>query len=223
MSVNLEQSKKSEGRKEDILRISYELFLNLGYTKTSMREIASKSEVSLGLASYYFKSKRAIAKEIIGEKFAQFEKITGDYVNKQEHPILYSALLVCLNYTIFSSEKFILFYQDTMREDIFLEMIIASGNETYLNIRNKYQPELSDEEANAMGWYGNHISVSMERTLVLYAGKSPLLEETIPEIIFKSYIGLWHFDGIEQETEKACEESKILTVQIIAEHPELFN
>lgn len=222
MREKTEVAKKSDSRKEDILKVSYELFIEQGYEKASMRQIAANAGVSLGLAAYHYKSKKEIALEIIKRKFRILSETAELYVDRTEEPILYSALLVCLNYTVFSSERFRAFYMDSLREDIFFEVIAQSGNETYMSIRDKYKPELDDEKASAMGWYGNYISVSMERTLVLYAeGKK--LPGTVPEIIFKSYIDFWHFPGIDELVDDACRRSRTLTEQIISEHPELFN
>ena len=69
-----------------------------------------------------------------------------------------------------------------------------------MSIRDNYRQDLSDEEAEKMGWYGNFISVSMERTLVLYDDSLEMMEGSIPDVIFKSiwacgdfpvWIGSW--------------------------------
>lgn len=223
MSEKTEAVRKPDSRKEDILKASYELFIEQGYHKASMRQIAAKAGVSLGLAAYHFKSKKDIALEIINRKFDILAAITEQYAGQKEEPILYSALLVCLNYTVFSSERFLAFYKDALREDIFFEVIAHSGNETYMRIRDKYRQDLDDEKARAMGWYGNYISVSMERTLVLYEKETTVIPGTVPEIIFKSYIDFWHFPGIEELIDDACKRSRSLTDKIVREHPELFD
>lgn len=222
MNRRTDNSKKTESRKDDILKASYELFIKQGYTKSGMRQIAKKADVSLGLASYHFDSKREIAAEILKRKFTQFADTVRKYVSLTENPLLYSALLVNLNYTVLSSEKFLPFYKDSLRDDILMEVIIRSGSETFLSIRDKYQPDLSDETARQMAWYGNHISVSMERTLVLYTGDY-FYPKSIPEIIFHSYIDLWHFPRREALAAEAISESKVLAVRILDEHPELFD
>ena len=123
---------------------------------------------------------------------------------------------------VFSSEKYEAFYRDILRNDILLDVIAKSGVETYMSIRDNYRPDLSDEEAEKMGWYGNFISVSMERTLVLYDDSLEMIEGSIPDVIFKSYMGLWRFPDVDEIMEEVCVESRVLAEKILSEHPEIY-
>lgn len=73
-----------------------------------------------------------------------------------------------------------------------------------------------------MGWYGNFISVSMERTLVLYDDSLEMIEGSIPDVIFKSYMGLWRFPDVDEIMEEVCVESRVLAEKILSEHPGRF-
>lgn len=219
---DLSEEKKQENRKEEILRTASRFFLEKGYEHTSMRQIAAGADVSLGLVAYHFKTKRDIALEIVNRMYHRYAAYAKMYVNRHRTPILYSALLVNLNYSVFSSRKFRAFYEDVLRNDILFDIIACSGVETYMSIRDQYCPELSDSEAEKMGWYGNYVSISMERTLVLYGGSLEMLEGAVPDVIFKSYMGLWHFPGVDQMIEEAILDGRKLAEQVLREHPEIF-
>lgn len=222
MGTNAGEGKKQENKKEEILKVSREFFIEQGYEKTSMRQIAAAADVSLGLVAYHFKTKRDIALEIVQRMYHRFAAFAKMYVNRHRNPILYSGLLVNLNYMVFSSEKYEAFYRDILRNDILLDVIAQSGVETYMSIRDNYRPDLSDEEAEKMGWYGNFISVSMERTLVLYDESLEMMEGSIPDVIFKSYMGLWRFPDVDRIMEEVCTESRELAERILGEHPEIY-
>lgn len=216
------EGKKQENKKEEILNVSRKFFIEQGYEKTSMRQIAAAADVSLGLVAYHFKTKRDIALEIVQRMYHRFAAFAKMYVSRHKKPILYSGLLVNLNYMVFSSEKYEAFYRDILRNDILLDVIAKSGVETYMSIRDNYRPDLSDEEAEKMGWYGNFISVSMERTLVLYDDSLEMIEGSIPDVIFKSYMGLWRFPDVDEIMEEVCVESRVLAEKILSEHPEIY-
>ena len=91
-----------------------------------------------------------------------------------------------------------------------------------MSIRDNYRQDLSDEEAEKMGWYGNFISVSMERTLVLYDDSLEMMEGSIPDVIFKSYMGLWRFPDVDRIMDEVCIESQKLAEKILREHPEIY-
>lgn len=212
------EEKKTDNKKEEILQTAKKHFLAEGYAKTSMRLIAAETQVSLGLVAYHFKSKREIAAEILRRIYFRLSGYAKMYVNRHENPMLYSAVLVRLNYQVLSQEKCSSFYKDVLREDILLDVIVESGVETYMRIRDKFYPELSDEEAEKMGWYGNYVSASMERTLVLYGHDKPMLPCSIPEVITRSYLSMWHFSGAEELINHACLESRKVVEEILREH-----
>lgn len=215
--------RKYDSKKEEILQIAKGLFLSQGYEKTSIRQIASQAGISVGLASYHFKSKREMAVEIARRIFHRLAGYTKMYVNRHDDPILYSAVLIALNYGVLSQEESAAFYRDILREDILLDVILETGVETYLCIRDKYCPDMPDGEAEKIGWYGNYVSVSMERTLVLYGEEKTLIPGTIPEFILKSSMGMWHFEGDREEIVRACREGQELTERIMREHPGIIS
>lgn len=215
-------SEQMDSKKEEIRKVAYCLFLEKGYSNTSMREIAGKAGVSLGLITYHFKNKKDIAFDLLYVKFEQLTHIVHRYVEQEKDPLLYSAVLVRLNYTVFSSARFYLFYRDSLKEDIFFDVIAKSGIDTYMMICKKYRPDISKEEAKRMGWYANYISASMERALVLFGHEQNFVQEQIPESIFRSYIEMWSFEQKEQILEECCTKGQQIVKKICEEHPEIF-
>lgn len=84
--------KKGEKRKQELLKIAYDLFITRGYENTSVDEIIEKAQIAKGTYYYYFQSKEQmledvvkmmieseteIAKQIIGSGMPVPQKIVG--------------------------------------------------------------------------------------------------------------------------------------------------
>lgn len=213
---------REESRREEILHTAFRLFVQQGYARTGMRQIAEEAGVSLGLISYHFRNKRDMAVELLERKLDSFMRTVHAYVDWDEDPILYSATLVKTTYSVLSSPRYRAFYVDTLREDIYFEVILRSGVDTYLKIWRKYRQDMPEAAARQYGVYGNVISASMERTLVLYGEETGIVEDSIPDGIFKSYMGMWHFCEDEAVLRECCRNSDTIVERIRAEHPELY-
>ncbi len=212
-----------EDKKEEILKVATKLFTLQGYSKTGMRQIAKEANVSLALITYYFSTKDEIARLIARQISSQNSRCIDKYVDVHEDPILHLGVLVNLDHMVFSSKDYAAFYKDILREDIMLDVIASSGLRTYTCIRDKYCPEMSDQEIKRLGWYGNHISVSLERTLVLYAEHLDLLQEPIPNLVFDSFMSFWKFPQVDEILTKKKEECRKLAERILKENPELLD
>lgn len=212
-----------EDKKEEILKVATKLFTVQGYSKTGMRQIAKEANVSLALITYYFSTKDEIARLIARQISSQNSRCIDKYVDVHEDPILHLGVLVNLDHMIFSSKDYAAFYKDILREDIMLDVIASSGLRTYTCIRDKYCPEMSDQEIKRLGWYGNHISVSLERTLVLYADHLNLIQEPIPNLVFDSFMSFWKFPQVDEILKKKKEECRELAERILRENPELLD
>lgn len=212
-----------EDKKEEILKVATKLFTVQGYSKTGMRQIAREANVSLALITYYFSTKDEIARLIARQISSQNSRCIDRYVDVHQDPILHLGVLVNLDHMVFSSKDYAAFYKDILREDIMLDVIASSGLRTYTCIRDKYCPEMSDQEIKRLGWYGNHISVSLERTLVLYADHLDLIQEPIPNLVFDSFMSFWKFPQVDEILTKKKEECRELAERILKENPELLD
>ena len=56
---------KGEKRKQELLNIAYNLFLQKGYENTSVDEIIEKAQIAKGTFYYYFKTKEQMLEEVI--------------------------------------------------------------------------------------------------------------------------------------------------------------
>lgn len=220
--ADLSKKEKAEESKRELLKAAYQLFLENGYAKTGMRQIAAKAGVSHGLITYYFKNKREVAVALMKQKMDQFAAAVHRYVDWEQEPVLYSAVLERLTYTVFSTPIFFEFYRDTLREDILFEVLADSGIGTDLHIWKKYFPEISEEEAIRTATYGNYVSACMERAMVLYGKEKLYLQESIPDSVFRVSIGMWHFPNEQEMIEECCRRSREIVEKMLWETPELY-
>ena len=214
---NIALEENGINRKQKILNIAGRLFLTQGYDNTTVRQIAKEAGVSLGLVTHHFSEKREMAIALLSYQFSVFKSYIHKYVSLEEDPILYSAVLVKLNWTVLSSPKFYEFYIDVLKNDIYLDVIIGSGIETYDMINRKYNLGL---DYDYMMLYGNYTSVSAERTLTLYA-KDYTLKESIPDLVFKTY--MFYFLSKMDLLNNYCRKSDDIVKQILKENPQLFD
>lgn len=208
---------EDRGKRQSILRVAGRLFLEQGYTATSVRQIARELEISLGLVTYYFPTKRDLAFDLLKEELHGLKQLLDRYVDSNEDPVLFSGALAKLHYTVLSSPHFVALYHDALREDIVLDVVADSGIDTFLKINQKYDLQLPNDR---LVLYGNYIASSMERTLVLYAEKKHL-EGSVPDMVFKTYMGRIY--GTNEFLEECCLKTDQIVAKVIVENPQLLN
>ena len=59
------KGEKGERRKQELLRIAYQMFIRKGYEETSIDEIIAEAHIAKGTYYYYFPSKEATLEEVI--------------------------------------------------------------------------------------------------------------------------------------------------------------
>lgn len=222
VEITLSANKNKDSKREELLKIAYQMFLEKGYFKTGVREIARAANVTPGLITYHFKTKREMAVEIVKGKMKQFTDITRQYVDWDKEPILYSAVLERLTYSVFSSPRFYDFYRDILKEDIMFEVLADSGMETDMKIWKIYCPDLDKGTAIRLATYGNYVSACMERALVLYGNDKLAFHESVPESVFKVSISMWHFDNEKEIIRQCCTRSLEIVDNILLRHRELY-
>ena len=57
---------------------------------------------------------------------------------------------------------------------------------------------------------------------MIYDDSLEMIEGSIPDVIFKSYMGLWRFPDVDKIMEEVCVESRVLAEKILSEHPEIY-
>ena len=78
--------KKGEKRKQDLLKIAYEMFLSLGYENTSVDGIIEKAQIAKGTYYYYYSSKEQMLEEVI-EMMIESEIETARQVIGSDMPV----------------------------------------------------------------------------------------------------------------------------------------
>ena len=59
------KGEKGERRKQELLRIAYQMFIQKGYEETSVNEIIAEAHIAKGTYYYHFSSKEAMIEEVI--------------------------------------------------------------------------------------------------------------------------------------------------------------
>jgi len=115
-----------KSKKEQILDMSFSLFLEKGYDNTSISDILSKLDIARGTLYYHFESKEAIMDAII-------ERTAKKIVEEAKGIVLQKGLSV-------HEKIFLLFYESSMRR--------LSGGELMIDYLNQPQNALFHEKSN---------------------------------------------------------------------------
>lgn len=204
-----------------LLSISNRLFLRDGYQATTMRKIAQEAEVSLGLATYFFKSKRHIAVRILRTYLGDLRSRVSAAVDIVRQPLLHSASMVRVCDVFFMSPDYRAFFLDCLRYDIYMESMQQMGTNSYESIMDKYHIA---ENPDLIILSDNYIPPSIERVLILEKEKGNFpgisLEE-VPEIVFSASVARYN-DRVEirEDIQKAIAQSRLIVPQILSEMPE---
>ena len=115
-----------KSKKEQILDVSFSLFLEKGYDNTSISDILSKLDIARGTLYYHFESKEAIMDAII-------ERTAKKIVEEAKAIVLQKGLSV-------HEKIFLLFYESNMNR--------LSGGELMIDYLNQPQNALFHEKSN---------------------------------------------------------------------------
>ncbi|MDR1650684.1 MAG: TetR/AcrR family transcriptional regulator, partial [Synergistaceae bacterium] len=153
-----------ESRENAILRCSEGLFMKNGYNRATMRQIAEAADVSLGLATYHFNSKRHIALRIMDTYLRFLKTKLSSAVSQKNEPLLHSASMVRLCIKFFMTPPRRNFYLECLELDIYIESIQNLGNEAIPNI---VRHQGIDESPDMMLLFDNYIPPSVEKIIIL--------------------------------------------------------
>ncbi|MBO4374381.1 MAG: TetR/AcrR family transcriptional regulator [Lachnospiraceae bacterium] len=78
--------RKGEKRKQELLKIAYDMFLSRGYENTSVDEIIETAQIAKGTYYYYFSSKEQMLEEVI-EMMIESETETARQILKSDIPV----------------------------------------------------------------------------------------------------------------------------------------
>ena len=78
--------KKGEKRKQELLKIAYDMFLSRGYENTSVDEIIAEAQIAKGTYYYYFPSKEKMLEDVI-EMMIESEVETARQIIGSDMPV----------------------------------------------------------------------------------------------------------------------------------------
>ena len=78
--------KKGEKRKQELLKIAYDMFLSRGYENTSVDEIIARAQIAKGTFYYYFPSKEKMLEDVI-EMMIKSEAETARQIIGSDMPV----------------------------------------------------------------------------------------------------------------------------------------
>lgn len=171
-------------KEQSILYHTNQLFLSQGYKQTTMRQIADAAGVSLGLATYHYKTKRLIAVIIMGKYLRYLKEELAKALPPGSDPMVRSAAMVHLCNAFFMAEPLRTFYLQCLEKDIYMESIKSLGNEAMSEIAAAHQIKVSGD---LLLLFDNYIPPAVERILLLEKEKGGfpnISYEDIPDIVF---------------------------------------
>lgn len=149
-----------------ILKAALELFREKGFAATSVREIAAKAEVSLGMVNHYFENKEFLGTQCLSVLNAYSKSNLPPSLVLEEDPILYDLVVIRTLYQYIFENGYKEFYLDSLRQDFFFKHISNRNRPTLMAelLAEKYSITFTPDEALL---YCRYMPYMMEKTLVL--------------------------------------------------------
>ena len=115
----MQDSRLSNNKKDTILWAAMKMFLENGYSNTSLRQIAQESGTSASLIIYHYGTKQAIAEEYMNGKMRELRHALMQKVDIRSEPELFCCTFVRLYQSVMGSPNFCRFYHDIIEEGVF--------------------------------------------------------------------------------------------------------
>ena len=203
---------------QDIFQASHDLFLLQGYENTTIRQIADRAAVSLGLINHFFHSKQELASLILDMLLNFARQCCDSRCPCHDDPLLYTTLRTRVNTLYLTSGKYYPFYLDCLKYDIFFQRLKKSPNTSLYQLAKTYGFPVDDD---LFLLYGKYIPYNYEKTLVLNkeSGMFPSISyDEIPDYIIISKFE--HF--LEKPVlDEALEKAHQIAAEILEEIPEV--
>lgn len=173
------------GVKAKVLRTAIKMFLDNGYQKTTMREIATKSKVNYGSLMFAFKTKEALVCELVGYVIdCQFEIVSNYLKDKTQNKIFQYAVESSLQLYIANTSE-------QMREMYIASYSMENSSQViYSNVTKKMQsifknrlPDLEEKdfyelEIAAAGIMRNFLTIRCDKYFTIDRKINRFLETT---------------------------------------------
>ncbi|MFZ7119939.1 MAG: TetR/AcrR family transcriptional regulator [Eubacteriaceae bacterium] len=97
--------KKGFETKENIIKVSKQLFYDLGYTKATVQKIADTANIPLGLIPYYFKTKDNIVLEINSKFYLEIYEFVNSRLNVKKNSYYKLFVVTSIYYRLILSDE----------------------------------------------------------------------------------------------------------------------
>lgn len=155
---------KREQSIHTILTSAVDLFRHSGYQSTSIRQIAERAGVSLGMVNHYFGSKECLGAQVLTLLGDYVASSLPHYISFRADPILYDLTSVRTLYNYMMTRGYRSFYLDSLRYDFFFNYLSARPTVLIDALKERYNFEASRDDILL---YSKYLPYMMEKTLIL--------------------------------------------------------
>lgn len=156
--------RKREQAMYNILTAAVELFRHNGFQDTSVRQIAERAGVALGMVNHYFVSKEYLGAQVLSLLDSYSLANLSGLVSFREDPILYDLTAVRVFFRFLSENGYWEFYLDSLRRDFFFNHLSSRPMVLVDALKERYQFEASEDDSLL---YSRYLPYMMEKTVVL--------------------------------------------------------
>lgn len=215
----MQDSRLSNNKKDTILWAAMKMFLENGYSNTSLRQIAQESGTSASLIIYHYGTKQAIAEEYMNGKMRELRHALMQKVDIRSEPELFCCTFVRLYQSVMASPNFCRFYHDIIEEGVFRSFFFE--DDVYgINVSDlilaKRQVQLS---SNMYSFYSHYIIPGIELASWISEGKKAPEGDKL-DVPFRALMGIIYVP--KDEVDAYCAQAKNLVDQILAERPQFL-
>ena len=206
---------KRENSIHAILTAALNLFRSQGYSTTSVRQIAEKAGVSLGMVNHYFGSKEYLGAQVLSLLDVYATNGLSQRLSFTDDPILYALVSVRVLYAFMINHGYREFYHDSLRFDFFFNYLSNRPSILIDELKKSYSFEATKDDILL---YSRYLPYMMEKTLILKKeeGLFPSIsEEEVPYLICQTAMN--HFIP-EADIRARDEESKRITAEFSSRH-----
>lgn len=147
-----------------ILMAAIDLFRKNGYQATSVRQIAEKAGVSLGMVNHYFGSKEYLGAQVLSLLDVYAAGSLPQRLSFENDPILYDLVSVRVLFNYITEHGYNDFYLDSLRFDFFFNYLSSRPTVLVEKLKALYEFEAS---ADDILLYSRYLPYMMEKTLLL--------------------------------------------------------
>lgn len=221
-------NKKRPNTRLQIIRLAAHLFIEEGYSATTVGKIAKTLDLSPGNITFYFPSKEHLLAVLVDEMF-DFQEWLMEYEAKEGASSLLSYCLELTSIAAACEEDEVArdFFASSYSSEMILDMIRENDTEKTKRVFGEYRPEWSDEEWRATENIvsgiefatimtcevdtplDKQIEKALDSILMLYGVPEELRRQKIEKVLAMDYrhIGRRILQGFKEYIDKVNEEN----------------